>query len=226
MLPPCNFSKIALGGGGMIERGPATKDDAVLAYLQAEIEDPQPDRGPRILSAISALNYDRSLIDNGDVSDAHANFARAVALGVCRGYGLGEYVGNAGNTDFFVGFPSDTTWRRVQLDLIEIRQLRFCRTREFFELTGGTWLVADGAANLERNPDTKKKVRVIRDKILQKHSFPDLILGVQDGQSPFVIIEGNHRAMAYTLEGLNVAYALVGTSPTMDQWPGAHRVNS
>jgi hypothetical protein len=204
----------------MIELGPATKDDAVLAYLQAEIDDP--DRGPLILAAISALNYDRSLIDNGDVSDAHANFARAVSLGLYRGYGLGEYVGNAGNTAFFVDFPSDTTWRRVQLDLNDIGQLRYVGIQAFTDLSKGTHLVAQGASNYKANSDTANKVDIIREKISRGISrgvlFPELVL-VEDGQSRFVIIEGNHRATAYAVERVNGVHALVGTSLTMDRWP-------
>ena len=69
--------------------GSATIDDVVLAFLQAEIKS---ERGPYIVQAIEALRYDRSaLIDKPDLSDAHANCARAVILGSYRGFAVTNF---------------------------------------------------------------------------------------------------------------------------------------
>ena len=192
----------------MVELDSATIDDAVLAFLQAEIES---ERGPYIGHAIEALRYDRSrLIDKPDLSDVHANSARAVILGAYRGFGRNEFL--------FQGFPSDTSWRRVLLDLNDIGQLRYVGIQALIDLSKGTQLVAQGAGNYKANPETAKKVDIIREKISRGVSFPELVL-VQDGQSRFVIIEGNHRATAYAVERVDDVHALVGTSVSMDRWP-------
>jgi hypothetical protein len=94
----------------MEELGLATSDDVVLAFLQAEIDSPE--YGPCIVDRLSRIGYDRSvLIDNGDSGDAHANRVRADILCRCRGY-------------LFQGFPSNTKWRRVLLDLNDIGRLK------------------------------------------------------------------------------------------------------
>ena len=192
----------------MIELGSATINDAILAFLQAEIE---AEHGSRIRHAIEVLRGDRSaLIDKPDLGDTHANAVRAAILGEYRGFGRNEAL--------FDGFPSDTSWRRVLLDVNDIGQLKYVGTKEFFILSNGTQLVGEGARNYRANPATAKKVDIIRDKILRGVSFPELVL-VQDGQGQFVIIEGNHRATAYAVEGVNDIRALVGTSVTMDRWP-------
>ena len=118
----------------------------------------------------------------------------------------------------FEGFPSDISWRRVLLDLNEIGQLRYVGIQAFTDLSKGTRLVAQGAGNYKANPETAKKVDIIREKISRGVSFPELVL-VEDGQSQFVVIEGNHRATAYALEGVDGVRALLGTSDTMDRWP-------
>jgi hypothetical protein len=193
----------------MLELGPATNDEVVLAFLQAEIESPE--HGPHIVDLLNRLCYDRSvLIDNADLSDAHANCARAVILGVRRGYGRNEVL--------FHGFPSDSKWRRVLLDLNDIGRLKYIGIQAFIDLSGGTRLAAEGACNYKNNPETAKKVVQILEKISRGVSFPELVL-VEDARKQLVIIEGNHRVTAYVVAGVAETRALIGTSPTMDQWP-------
>ena len=192
----------------MLELGSATNDEAVLAFLRAEIDT---EYGPTIGLLLSHIRYDRSvLIDNPDLSDAHANCARAVILGVYRGYGRNEFL--------FTGFPSDIKWWRVLLSLDDIGHLKYVHTQVFFDLSSGTRLIAEGARNYEKNTDTAKKIGHILEKISGGVSFPELIL-VEDAQKQLVIIEGNHRATAYAIAGVGQIFALIGTSPTMHLWP-------
>lgn len=171
----------------MIELGPATSNDVVLAFLQAEIHCPV--RGPQILHLLRQLDYDRSLIDDANLVDAHANCARAVILGVIRGYGRDNYV--------FTGFPNDTTWRRVSLDLDEIGRLKYVGTPEFIALSS-TRAVAEGARNYRNNPKTAEKVDQILAKLRGGDHFPDLVF-VENAHNELVILEGNHRATAYVI---------------------------
>jgi len=191
----------------MQELGLADGDEVVLAFLQAEID--AADHAPHLIDLLNRLHYDRSLIDYADLGDAHANCARAVILGAHRGYGRSGAL--------FENFPNDTTWRRVSLNLDEIGRLKFVHIQAFVELSS-TRSVAEGARNYRENPDTAAKVDAIQEKISRGVSFPEFVL-VEDAQKQLVIIEGNHRAIAYTVAGVEVRIsALIGRSPTMHQW--------
>jgi hypothetical protein len=98
----------------MREIGPASNNEIVLSFLRAEIDSPRP--GPHYIAVLNQMRADRySLIDNADLNDANANRVRARALGPVRGYGR--------NADLFRGFPTDTTWRRAQLDPSDFQRL-------------------------------------------------------------------------------------------------------
>jgi len=193
----------------MLELGPATNDEAVLAFLQSEIESPE--YGPTIVHLLSQICYDRSvLIDNADLSDAHANCARAIILGAYRGYGRNDVL--------FYGFPSDTKWQRESLDLDDIGRLKYVGYIPFLNLTHGTRLVVDGASNYKSDTAIAEKVDQILEKISRGILFPEFVL-VEDPNKQLVIIEGNHRATAYIVAGIDVRIsALIGRSPTMHHW--------
>ena len=64
----------------MIEQGPASQDDVVLAFLQAEIDSPK--WGPCYLAAMQARGWNRTgLIDTADLSNSQANHNRRTLLG-------------------------------------------------------------------------------------------------------------------------------------------------
>jgi hypothetical protein len=118
----------------------------------------------------------------------------------------------------FQGFPNDTKWRRVLLALDDIGRLEYVGIQEFFNLSNGTRLVAEGARNYKNNTETAKKVDQILEKISRGVSFPELIL-VEDAQKRLVIIEGNHRATAYAVDARVMKIpALIGTSLTIQRW--------
>jgi ParB-like nuclease domain len=191
----------------MKDLGRATSDDAVLAFLQAEIDT---EHEARLLSFLSQVGYNRSvLIDNADLSDAQANRARATILGSHKGYGRNEAL--------FQKFPNGTRWQRVLLDLNDIRRLKYVGTPEFTALSRGTRSVVEGAQNYKSNKQTADKVVLILDKISRGVSFPELVL-VENEHKQLVIIEGNHRVTAYVNAGVAETRALVGTSPAMQHW--------
>ena len=79
----------------MIELGPATENDMVLAFVRAEIDSPR--FGGRYHHCLAMLGSDCRLIDNADVMDAQQNAVRQKLLGCTRGYGK--------NTALFSDFP-------------------------------------------------------------------------------------------------------------------------
>src|SRR4051794_3929401 len=99
----------------MIELGAASEDEVVLAFLRAEIDSPK--WGQHYLGALRDLHLDRvSLIDAAGLADVRASCTRKVVLGAVRGYGF--------NGALFTGFPRDTTWRRVQVELSDFHRLK------------------------------------------------------------------------------------------------------
>jgi hypothetical protein len=191
----------------MMELGPRTEQDVVLAFLQAEIDSDA--HGPRILDLLKQNSCAReNLIDNADLNDARANNIRAHILGQYRGYGR--------DMALFEGFPSDTNWCRVLLG--DVAQLKYVGHQQFwFDLTGGTRLVRDGVRNYQMS-EISTKVDQLVDKVSNGSSFPDLVL-VEDTKKSFVIIEGNHRATAFAIKRPEKVFALIGRSPAMSRWP-------
>jgi hypothetical protein len=179
----------------------------VLSFLRGEIDSPR--WGTYYMAILSEMRIDRlSLIDNADLNDVDANRVRAKVLGPARGYGR--------NALLFHGFPTDTTWRRVQLDPSDFQRLNYLNCPPFPELTDGTCSVAAGARNYPRNKELALRVDDVVQAIERGASTQELIL-VEDADW-LVVLEGNTRATAYVKASTTSFSALVGNSPTMYQW--------
>jgi hypothetical protein len=191
----------------MREVGPASNDEMVLSFLRGEIDSPR--WGPHYMAVLNQIRIDRlSLIDNADLNDADANRVRAMVLGPVRGYGR--------NAALFRGFPTDTTWRRVQLDPSDFQKLNYLNSPPFPELTDGTRSVEVGARNYRRDGELALRVDDVMQAIERGVSMQELIV-VEDADW-LVVLEGNTRATAY-VKALTTSFsALVGSSPTMYQW--------
>jgi hypothetical protein len=89
--------------------------------------------------------------------------------------------------------------------------------QEFWlELTQGTRLIDDGAQNY-KGTQIEAAVDGILESIRRGDTMPEIIL-VEDSENHFVVIEGNRRVTAFAIARPNEVKALLGTSPTMDQW--------
>src|SRR5262249_30094339 len=150
---------------------------------------------------------DRSLIESGDPDNASQNDIRAQILGAYRGYG--------NDAVLFKNFPRDTKWRRVVFD--DVSRLKHVGSDAFIKLTRGTRSVMDSAANYRSSPQTAVKVDKIIQEIANGVPMEDLVL-VENAQKDLVIIEGNHRAIAYVLTKRRDRCAFVGTSPSIQDW--------
>jgi hypothetical protein len=193
----------------MRELGPATNKEMVLAFIRAEIDSTR--WGCYYIAALTRLGRERKyLIDNADLNDGDANRDRENVLGVVRGYGRGEYL--------FKKFPTDTIWRRVSFDPSELCKLKYINATPF-SLLSDMRSVEVGAHNYrsvlgELVPTVEKMVSAVRLGV----SLPELIL-VEDAGS-LVVFDGNTRATAYVNAPIITEFsALVGSSPTMHQWP-------
>ena len=191
----------------MREEGSVSNDEMMLSFLRGEIDSPR--WGPHYISVLSRMRNDRlSLIDNADLNDADANRIRARVLGPVRGYGHNELL--------FRGFPTDTTWRRVQLDPPDFHKLNYLNCSPFPELTDGTRAIEVGARNYHRDGELALRVDNVVQAIEKGASLEELIL-VEDADS-LVVLEGNTRATAYVKASTTSFSALVGSSPTMYTW--------
>ncbi len=191
----------------MRDLGPALNEEMVLSFIRAEINSPV--WGPRYVEVLNQIGVDRaSLIDNALLSDANANHIRAIALGCVRGFGR--------NVALFHNFPTDTTWRRVQIDPPEFQKLRYLNCEPFLRITDGTRSVEVGARNYSRDGGLAPRVDDLVLAIKNGALLPELIL--IENANRFVVLEGNTRATAYVKASTTSFTALVGTSLTMHQW--------
>jgi hypothetical protein len=197
----------------MIERGPATENDVVIAFLRAEIDSSRYEHF--VKRGLSQLGVDRSLIDEPNLADAAQNLGRKRLLAFYRGYP---------NRFLFRGFPLDATWRRVGLELRDLETMRYINDagsdRHWINLTDGTRLVGDGARNFQQRPrdGATHHIGAIASAIRRGQRFPDLIVA-QACDGPLILLEGHSRATAYVMEQFaGEVETLVASSPSMPEW--------
>lgn len=196
----------------MIELGSATEDEMVLAFLQGEIDSPR--FGPIYQSNLAQNELNRAaIVDQPDITRADHNQIRLRLLGVVRGYRNNQYL--------FVGFPQDVRWRRVMLEPGELARLMYANHPTWVQLSGGTRLVGDGAANIGRIPTAENANVNVTDVVAaleQGHRYPALI-AITDEAGNLVLVEGHTRATAYAFARFNESVeVLVGSSPGMRNW--------
>jgi hypothetical protein len=193
----------------MIERGRATEDNMVAAFLRAEINSSRYD--DHILAPLRQQGLSRRLIDEPNLADAAENVLRKRLLDF-RGF----RVRNA----LFTRFPMDAQWRRVTLEPDDLGRLRYANYPTWVELSGGTRLVNDGARNFRGLPDEPNTHHIcaIAEACRNGIRFPELITAeAHDGS--LILIEGHSRATAYLMEGFtDDIEALVASSPTIHRW--------
>ena len=183
----------------------------VAAFVRAEFDSARFKAGYR--DGLRALGVGRGgLIDNADLANQKANQRRRFLLRF-RGY----------PDDFlFRGWPSGVEWRSVRLSLDELATTRYANYDTWIRLSGGTRLIREGAANVDKitvaenaNAHIKSVANLVREGL----RFPELILVGRSLDQPFVLMEGHTRATAYLLAGApDSVDCLLGTSPGMAGW--------
>jgi len=194
----------------MIEIGPATEDEMIAAFLQAEINSSR--YGDRIKLALQLSGFSRAAIDVPDTSDADANAMRRWVLGSYRGYP---------NAALFTGFPP-VTWHRARLEPADFQRMRYANELPtLVALSGPTRLVADGARNFVAGVPAAVGMDHIADIIAAieaGRSFPPLI-AAEDTDGSLILIEGHSRATAYAITGLSDNIdAFVGRAASFAAW--------
>jgi hypothetical protein len=199
----------------MIERGPATEDEMVLAFLQAEIRSSR--YGSIIQRTLAQLGWENSLIENPNLADEVENAQRRWLLSY-RGYPRRE--------GLFTRFPLDVQWRRVGLEPTDLQVIRYIKDTvtaapNWTNLSNGTRLVCEGASSVRQQSSDPlfQQIVAIAEGIRDGIRFPALIAAEHD-KGNLVLIEGHSRATAYVLEGYGgTVEAFVGSSLSMKDWP-------
>lgn len=204
----------------MDELGPATVDEMVLAWLQAEIE------SPRFQASIvgsppnqAMLALVRQLVQQPNLADAHQNSQRRDFLARSRGFGRGAYI--------FAGLADDITWRRVRVTAAEVGQMLYANNvATWMTLAPRTRTVAEGASNvgtLSTGDDTNLHILSLARVICHSDApipFSEII-GLDRPDGRIQLMEGHSRATAYVLEEHRLAagvLALIGNGPSVANW--------
>lgn len=199
----------------MIERGAATEDEMIAAFLRAEIDSSRYGNN-FVLTGLIELGLERTIVDAPNFTNAAENAIRRKLI---------EYRGYPTRSLLFEGFPLDVRWRRVELEARDFAVMRYIndtvtKTPHWTSLSGGTRRVSDGAHNFpQRQTDpATQQIAAIAQAVRNGRRFPELIAAqAEDGS--LILIEGHSRATAYAMENaMHSVESLVGSSPSMTEW--------
>jgi hypothetical protein len=199
----------------MIELGPATENQMVLAFLRAEVDSPQFGQFYKhCLDQLQALGITRkALLDSADLDSSRDNAQRMAVLKAVRGYG--------GNTLLFTRFPNDVRWCRLGLEPADWIRVKYANHSTWVDLSGGTRIVADGAKNIDSvvaAENVNQNVKALVVELRKGKRYPELI-GVKNDKDEIVLVEGHSRATAYAVAKLiEPVQSIVGSSPSMKDW--------
>jgi hypothetical protein len=193
----------------MREIGDANANEVVLAFLRAEAGSSK--YGPSVLERLSGRV---ELLEEPDLRNDEENSIRIQVLGEWRGYGR--------DTHLFAGFPSDVTWKRVELSRSEVQELLLGRGL-WSDISDDTRSVAEAAQTLTDPAYAGDERTAIISAIAERDRagafFEPLIVVSPPSGSPRVLVEGYKRACAYAwwLGGPDVE-AFHGRSPYIADW--------
>jgi hypothetical protein len=202
----------------MEDQGPATEDQVILAWLQAEIEsldfqqylvgDPP---NPAYLSM--ALKAARS----PDLKDAEQNELRRRIITKTHGFGMG-----AGS---FQGLANDIQWRRFKLTTDEVAEMLYANhSGSWTILAPVTRKVAEGATNVGHvftGDQTNMVVLSLASGICHSEKKLPEIIALRRPDGRLVIMEGHARATAIVLEAHRFEHgvgAYLGDGPSVASW--------
>ena len=186
----------------------------VLEFLRGEIDSP---RWNKVI--MGGLAGDRSVVDAGQLDDAAQLAARRRALGF-RGYGRNEML--------FKSFPPDCEWELVAITCAELGEFQYLNYPTFRQLSRGSRLVRDGAANVngaepdvaENGVNLNASIRAIARAVASGETYAPLIALAMNRATDHILLEGNTRAAAFALSlpPDNEIEVIAGYSPGVAGW--------
>ena len=188
-----------------------SEDEMILAFVRAEASSPTFRD-----AALRGLGGDEGPVERGRLDVPADNEARREALSRYRGYGQDALL--------FPGFPTaDVEWFRVALTREDIAGLLYARWESWIELSAGSRLVRDGAANVGKvHPadDPSAGIAATEQAIRDGKPLDELIVVAERLHSQHVLVEGHKRATAYAraLSDDAEVEAIAGYSPRITLW--------
>jgi hypothetical protein len=204
----------------MEDLGPATEDQVILAWLQAEIDSVGFQRylagepaNPVYLAQV--LKSARS----PNLRDAHQNELRRKVVVSTHGFGVG--------IKSFEGLANDMKWRRARLTSHEVGEMFYASGHAAWStLAPVTRKVAEGASNIGHvftGDMTNMLVLSLALRICESNPAPALpeIICLARPDGHLVLMEGHTRATAIALEGHRFERGVnifIGRSPSVASW--------
>jgi hypothetical protein len=171
----------------VIDRGPAQDCDVAITFLQAEISSSRYSN-QYILPLLRHNQLSREvLIDHPDLKSESDNGMRRAILQRYRGFEADKLL--------FTGFPSDVTWRFVDIEPQDRRLLFYAKEPSWIGISEGTRSVEHAAtriARLEERGDTADRIRAIQGDLTDGKSMAPLIL-FEGKNGTLVLLEGHSR---------------------------------
>lgn len=195
----------------------ATEDEMILAFLRAEIDSP---RHAEVLESwLNECGASRGMIEEGDPSDPTENAARRCILRNFRGYRNVQPL-------LFPNFPQFVRWKLVALSADDIGRLKYAAWPAWEELSRGTRLLADGAANLDTieidnvNVHVRGIIADIDTGVKKVADYEPIIIVATEMGAQHVVVEGHSRLTAFCsrLDSVDEVIAFAGYSANMNNW--------
>lgn len=194
-----------------LKNQPATEDEMVLAFLQAEA------RSPRF-SSIQVDDLDPQLLFRPNLGSIGENLLRAQALAKSRGYGKTTFKGSYKGKYLFKNFPKDVIWERQELPLTKLKKVLYLNHPQWKTVSGGSRLLEDGAKNIHTTYLRRLNENVfdVLKALCRREILPEPILVVAG--SKLVCLEGHTRLTAHVIRKDPTVTCFVGSSKSMRKW--------
>jgi len=191
-----------------------SENEMVATFLWAELASPRFEQ--TIVAILERDGWDRSVIDQPDLTSPADNQYRGQVLAEHRGYGRDE--------DVFESVPPDVRWYRARATKDDLSQVRYIDYDYWTELSGGSKLAVDAAERIRQGIEAFRigngAYWYLAEALKAGASFPELILVGSDEKGPHVLLEGHTRLTAYFLAPECIPPLLpviVGYAPGLDQ---------
>jgi hypothetical protein len=196
----------------MRDLGPASEDEVILAFLQAEIDSTR--FGQYYAALLSNSGLERgSIVDRANLQSNRENAVRRKLLTAVRGYG--------NRTLLFRGFPQNVMWRKVAIEAEDADKLKYANYETWVQLSGGSRLVVDGAKGVDAilvGENANENIKAVANDLRAGKRYPALVAVESEGGF-LILVEGHTRATAYVLARIAQPMdVFVGSSPQMKHW--------
>ena len=181
----------------------ASESEMILEFLKGEMNSKRFNND--LIKVLVQLDLEKSIIDNGDVSNQEENKKRLEVMKLFRGYPTEE---------LFENFPNIEKWKFMQLSFEDINHIYYIDYDYWNELSNNTSNPIEAANSIKNGIeifDVSNEPFLDGVKYLENNKFSPVIL-ITCNEEKYLIVEGHSRMTIYgfnpsKLEG---TYAYVG----------------